>query len=983
MKADVWKKACAAGADPVRAKERIKHLRDAGGAAADFLNGASPEVARILCAVLSGSTFLSDQLVAQLEWLSLLEVEALRHPRRWQGMRREVEGWLDPLLEARDFATALRRLREFKQREMLRIAARDLARLGGVREIMRELSDVADVCLETVWRVCRLQLEARLGCPYHLLTTGRWQPTEACVFGMGKLGGQELNYSSDVDVLFVYDEEGSVFREPPVKRRTPPPGLTSHEFFNRLGGLFIEEVSRNTREGFLYRIDLRLRPEGNSGPLTRSLASYENYYAQWGQTWERLMLIKARRVAGDNNVAGEFLEMVHPFRFPRALSEGALREVKNLKRRIEEEVVRSGEIDRNVKLGRGGIREIEFVVQSLQVLHGGRQPFLQSSQTLPCLEKLAQYNLLPEAETRRLADAYCFLRDVEHRLQMESNLQTHTIPEAKPARERLARLMGSKTLRAFETALNRHRAFVRSVFDRLLNQQETGAAGNEFPAAFEGREAEWKRLLEEHQFRDVDKAFRVLREFVEGPGYVHTSPRTSTLARQLLPILFSHFRRKGECWHGERITRPVLSDPDRVLLRTDSFISTYGARATLFELWARHPLIFESLLLLFDRSEFLAELAIRTPDILDDLVVNGRVQQRKSAADTLRDLMHGLRDTDQRQWIRTYQQAELMRLGCRDILQIVGPQQALEGISALAEACLQYALAVVCRRHKLRKPPFALFGLGKLGGGELNYGSDLDILFVTDDRVKDLPKLQKLAMELMDLLSARTEQGIAFITDARLRPDGETGLLVNTLSAYEDYYRHRAKLWEIQSISRVRFIAGDVALGKRFGELTRRLSNFAKPSLPLAAYSGDWKQQIHRMRLRIEKERTPAGQDALAIKTGRGGLVDAEFIAQALCLEQGWYEPSTLAALERGNARKHLPLGEELIVSYLRLRRVETVLRRWSYEGETVLPVEDAPFERVSIRCGYVTPEAFVNAMAACRKTIREAYDAYFHPSAP
>ncbi|MCU0787991.1 MAG: hypothetical protein MUC91_07340, partial [Verrucomicrobia bacterium] len=555
-KGSLWKKVIAASADPGRVKLGLERLREAGEPS--WLDTTSETSARVLGAVLSGSQFLTDLLVSRPGWISLIEVEVLEHPRRGQGMRQEVGEWLKPLEQAGDVEGALCRLREFKQREMLRIAARDLGRLGGTEEITRELSDVADVCLEAVWGLCRRQLENRFGSPHHQDPSGHWRRTEACVFGMGKLGGQELNYSSDVDLLFVYDEEGSVFRDAPTGRKAPRATLTSHEFFNRLGEAFLNEVSRVTAEGFLFRVDLRLRPEGNSGPLTRSLASYENYYAQWGQTWERLMLIKARRVAGDNDVAGEFLEMVQPFRFPRAISEGALREVKNLKQRIESEVVRSGEVDRNVKLGRGGIREIEFIVQSLQVLNAGRQPFLQISQTVPCLAKLAQYRLLPEEETRRLSDAYCFLRDVEHRLQMEANLQTHTLPESRPARERLARLMGFKTLKAFETALNAHRAFVRSAFDRLLHQKQEVPAAT-LPASFESGEAEWKRILTLHRFRDVEKAFRVLREFVEGPGYVHTSPRTVTLARELLPKLFNYCRRQDERFHGERITRPVLS----------------------------------------------------------------------------------------------------------------------------------------------------------------------------------------------------------------------------------------------------------------------------------------------------------------------------------------------------------------------------------------------------------------------------------------
>jgi glutamate-ammonia-ligase adenylyltransferase len=217
---------------------------------------------------------------------------------------------------------------------------------------------------------------------------------------MGKLGGQELNYSSDVDLIFVYTDEGHVFKEPPTRTQRRSKGLATHQFFKRLIEAFVAEVTRMAPEGMLFRIDLRLRPEGDAGPLARSLSSYENYYAQWGQTWERMMLIKARRVAGDASLAGEFLEMIQPFRYPRSLGEGALREIAAMKRRIESEVVRAGELGRNVKLGRGGIREIEFIVQTAQVLHAGRTPFLQGSQTLPLLDKLAQYQLLGAREGR-------------------------------------------------------------------------------------------------------------------------------------------------------------------------------------------------------------------------------------------------------------------------------------------------------------------------------------------------------------------------------------------------------------------------------------------------------------------------------------------------------------------------------------------------------------------------------------------------------
>ncbi len=976
----VWTKALKASADPMRARHFLELL--AATPARTALEKASADQAGIFAALLSGSQSLSNWLVAHPEQITILEADRIKFPRRKQGLRNEVGAWLEPLLDRKDFAGALKRIREFKQQEMLRIAARDLAQLGKTPEIILEISDVADVCLETVWQVCLRQLVERHGLPFHQDANGEWHPTTGCVLGLGKLGGQELNYSSDVDVIFLYSDEGSTFREPPTANQPPRPVLGNHPFFNRLAEAFIAEVTKMAPEGALFRIDLRLRPEGDGGPLSRSLSGYENYYAQWGQTWERMMLIKARGVAGDQTLAAEFLEMIQPFRYPRSLNESVLSEVAAMKARIENEVVRTGELERNVKLGRGGIREVEFTAQALQLLHAGRQPFLQGAQTLPCLQKLIQYELLTRDDSQALTEAYCFLRDVEHRLQMENNRQTHTVPTDHSALDRLARLMGFDTRKAFETKRLRHMERVRQLFDKLFNA-EVGRADSatQLPQDFQEFEAEWRQVLATHAFRDPDKALRMLREFVEGPGFVHVSPRTRRLASGLLPRLFSLCKgakldQAGPVNQGApgEASKVRLSDPDRVLTRVDGFIGAYGARATLFELWHSNPAIFELLLLLFDRSEFLAELAIRTPDLVDELVTSGRLRQRKTAAETLRDLRHGLADKDQHLWLRQYHQAELMRIGLRDILGLADFEQYLTELSALADACLQYAVEVVMRKHHLKAPPFVIIGLGKLGGAEIDYGSDLDLLFVAESKARDISKLARLALEVMDLVSSRTEQGMLFHTDARLRPDGEKGLLVNTLKSYETYYRHRAQLWEIQTLTRTRPVAGDLRLGEQFQKMAATLANFSKPPRDLAAATPDWKTKIRDMRLRIEKERTPAGKDELAIKTGAGGLMDAEFIAQILCMANGWPEANTLRALERGRDTGVLLDAAKLIENYRRLRRVEGILRRWSYEGETVLPDAPAPYYRVSVRCGFDTPEAFRDALRNWRRAIREVY---------
>jgi glutamate-ammonia-ligase adenylyltransferase len=796
---------------------------------------------------------------------------------------------------------------------------------------------------------------------------------------MGKLGGQELNYSSDVDVLFVYAEEGHVFRTPPRPGDTGK-GVSNHQFFKRLAEAFVAEVGRLTPDGTLYRIDLRLRPEGNAGPLARSLASYESYYWQWGQTWERMMLIKARRVAGDATLAGEFHEMVQPFRYPRSLAKQALDDIAGMKDRIEQEVVRAGEIDRNVKLGRGGIREIEFVAQTLQMMNAGRHPFLAQTQTLTALEKLVEYHLLTPAQAQILSRAYLFLRDVEHRLQMENGLQTHTIPAERQARDRLARLMGFPTLARFETALDAHRDAVREIYAGLL-RAETESGPPPLPNLENDSEA-WLDLLANHAFRDPEKALRMVRTFVLGPGFGHISSRTQDFASSLLTRLLALCPQRALDApppvsgppDGDPAAR-MLSDPDRVLARLDSFIQAYGGRALLFETWSSNPSLFDLLVLLFDRSEFLAETAIRTPDLVDELELSGFLRRAKTAEQTLKDLRHGLDDADQRLWLRRYHQTELMRIGLRDILGLADLDQNLSEITALADACLRYALEAALRKHDLTQAPVAIIGLGKLGGAELNYGSDLDLVFVADVTPRRLPELQRVAVDVLELLASPTEFGVAFKLDARLRPDGEKGLLVNTLKSYEDYYRTRARLWELQALSRCRPIAGHPALGQRFVRLAATLTDFRHPAAA-AAQNPDWRTEIAQMRSRIERERTPPGKDHLAFKTGVGGLIDAEFIAQTLCLAHGWLEPNTTRALERARDEQALdpPDAHSLLTNHRCLRRIEAILRRWSYEGETELPDDPAPLYRVAIRCGFTHTEPFMAAVHRYRQAIRTAY---------
>jgi glutamate-ammonia-ligase adenylyltransferase len=978
MPNNVWEQAVAKSADPSRARDYARQLFPS--IAADFESRLSQEQAQILAALFSGSRALSELLITRPEWISVVTPEHLRNPRQRQGLRREVAGFVGKSIQTADYQSAFKQLREFKNREMLRIAARDLAHLGNVVEVIEEISNVADVCIHAVFQLCFAQLRDKHGPPYTREITGEWEQSKFAILGMGKLGGQELNYSSDIDVLFVYSGEGEVFKTAPTNGKpNSSRSLSNHQFYARLSEAIIAECTRMTSEGFLYRIDLRLRPEGKTAPLARSLTSYETYYAQWGQTWERMMLIKTRCVGGDESLGAEFLEMIQPFRYPRSISEQIPREVAQMKARIENEVIRAGELERNVKLGRGGIREIEFLVQTQQVLNAGRMPFLQNPRTLPTLEKLADYHLVSEEESTALAEAYCFLRNVEHRLQMEDNRQTHTIPVSTESRSRLARLMGFASLEKFEKELRRHNKTVRSIYDRFITLDEKASAET-LPREVNEHREEWLKILERHSFRNPGHCVKLVQEFVQGPGFGHVSTRTVDNAMQLLQLFLELTPASDD---RNAPPEPYLSDPDRVLARLDAYVSNYGARSTLYEAWVGNTSLFRLLLLAFDRSEFLAELAVRDPDLVDEIEQSGQLRRKRTRDQILQDLRQGIADENQHEWVRRYYHAEQMRLGLRDILGLADPRQTQEELSALADAFLTYALEVIQKKHRLKIAPFAIFGLGKLGGRELSYGSDLDIIFVAPDG-SNLPPLQKMAVELMDLLSRRTEQGTTFLTDARLRPDGDKGLLVNTVGAYREYYLKRAMLWEIQSLSRFRPVAGDARVLEAFSEMAVPFINFAPPVPGLNAYSPQWKEEILRMRMRIEKERTPVGKSSLAIKTGSGGLMDVEFVAQALCLENGWHEPNTLRAIERAGKEKVL-LAEsatEFSENYRKLMQVERILRRWSFEPESILPSEEAPLYRVSVRCGFQNPEQFTQAVGQWRIKIRTQFDAFFSGNA-
>src|SRR6059058_4811762 len=474
-------------------------------------------------------------------------------------------------------------LRFWKGREMTRIAVRELANVASLEETTGELSQVAEICIRNVFEHWNTELRQQYGSPN----------AEFAIPALGKLGGGELNHSSDVDLLFLYSHEGQLASH-----------LSYHEFFNWLGKKILETFSTPHPQGSLFRVDLRLRPEGSAGPLARSLESMENYYAGFGETWERLALIKARGIAGSRELAYEFLRQHQPFIYPKSATPDLLEEIANIKRRIERDVVGAEKLHRDVKLGVGGIREIEFIVQALQLINGARHPFLQESSMLKALRALRELNFLPHEEVLALDGAYRFLRRVEHRLQIEAEQQTHTIPEERKVLGRLAYSLRFPSAEDFTAVLQARMGAVRPIFQRIVSEAP----------------AELTKINLEI-FSDQKRAAKALGDLERGPGSFHVAPRTRQISRKLHPILLD--------WLGK------AADPDATLNQFVRFVEAYGLRSLLFELLVANPKLLELVVKTFDASRFAGDLLIRRPQLLEDITRDPTFDEPRSVAENV------------------------------------------------------------------------------------------------------------------------------------------------------------------------------------------------------------------------------------------------------------------------------------------------------------------------------------------------------------
>ena len=798
-------------------------------------------------------------------------------------------------------------LHRWKNKEMTRIALRELANAAALEETTAELSQLAEICVREVFAHWNAKFRKSFGSP----------TADFAILALGKLGGHELNHSSDVDLIFLYSEEGEL-----------SPRLSYHQWFNRLAEKILETFSTRDPEGALFRIDLRLRPEGSTGPLARSLESMENYYAGFGETWERIALIKAREIAGSRELAYEFLRQHQPFIYPRSPTPDLLDEVANIKRRIEREALGTDELDRDVKLGRGGIREIEFVVQTLQFIHGGRHAFLQETSTMKALRALAELELIPQKEVVDLDRAYRFLRQVEHRLQIEAEQQTHTVPRDSVALKRLARSLGFDSANEFSTALKKTMQNVRSIFDRVISSAPAEGA-----------------LPDLRLFKDEKSAVRSLEDLLKPTSASHVAPRTKQIFGKLRPILLAQMAE--------------AADPDAVLNQFVRFVEAYGLRGLLFELLATNPTLLELMIKTLDASRFAGDLLIRRPQLVEEITRDKNFNQPRSIAEHCARLESFGSSATNLDPVRAYRQRQLLRIIMRDVLGVAEASVIFAELSDLAESCLTFTNKLLGGEN------VTIVALGKFGGGELSYGADLDVLFVGEE--------PRAAQNLVAAVTQPSSEGTIAAVDARLRPDGEKGPLVAPLAAYESYYRDRAQLWEIHALTRARPISGQ--LQDAYLEMVQRIWRGVGQQSDLFA-------KIDHMLERIRRERG-SGSDFLDLKTGTGGMIEAEFLVQALQMRSGTWEPNWQRALIGLREIKMVSDRDasNATQSYEVLRRAERALRRFENKNVSTLPSAPEEQEKLAKRLGYKDVDLFAKQYRAARETIHALYERYVKAS--
>ena len=904
-----------------------------------------PELARELPGVWEASEFVARSCLREPALLpSLAESGALQRSLRAGEMAAALRDHLEGVADEAELG---RRLRRFRRRQMVRIVWRDLTRRAPLAETLEDLSELADLSIRQGLAHLHRWAVERWGTP----RSAHGEPQELVVLAMGKLGARELNLSSDIDLVFAFPEHGE------TDGRRP---LANEQFFTRLGRQLVNLLGQQTEEGFVFRVDMRLRPFGEAGPLVVSFDAMENYCQAQAREWERYAMIKARPVTGEAVYRERLLEILRPFVFRRYIDFGVIDAIREMKRRIQAEMYRRG-MDANIKLGRGGIREIEFIGQALQLVHGGRDPSLQVRPILPVLARLGEKGLLPAEAVAELTAAYEFLRLTENRLQAWRDEQTHLLPADEAGQARLARTMGFDEWDAFHEALEDHRERVERHFRLVF--AEGGRAPSPLETVWQegAGEEELHLLLGEAGFRNSGEALARLRDFRDSPQVRGLTAGAREKLDRLMPGLLQAAGRGAA--------------PEVTLGRLLRLLLAVVRRTAYLDLLLENPQAVEHLVRLAAESSWIVEQLVQRPVLLDELLDPRRLYsplRREELARELSALLARLPADDleqQMERLRQFAAGNRLRTAAADITGAIPLMVVSDHLTEIAEVVLDQVLELawqqVTARHgrpgQVEGKGFAIVGYGKLGGIELGYGSDLDLVFLRADYplsattdggrpVANDVFYARLGQRIIHLLTTRMPSGILYEVDMRLRPNGESGPLVSSLAGFEKYQLENAWTWEHQALVRARAVAGDEGVKARFDAVRRRVLVRSRDPEAL-------RREVVEMREKMRAHLDRSDGDHFDLKQGRGGITDIEFMVQYAVLRwaascpalTGWSD--NIRLLET-LAREGLLAGEAaegLILAYQRLRHAYhrcTLQERPALVAQEELREERAVVER-------------------------------------
>ena len=843
-------------------------------------------------------------------------------------------------------------LRRFRNREMARIAWADLAGLLPLDAVMEASSELADVLIDEVLRHLYSGMCERWGVPRN----SAGDPQQLVVLGMGKLGGHELNFSSDIDLIFAFPENGETDGNK---------AIDNAEFFLRLGQRLIKTLNETTADGFVYRVDMRLRPFGDSGPLAVSFNALETYYQSHGREWERYAMIKARVVAGDLDAGEQLLAMLRPFVYRRYLDYGAIESLRDLKQKITAEVSRKG-MQHNIKLGPGGIREIEFIGQVFQLIRGGQNVALQTRSIMQTLTNLVDATLLADREADQLLAAYRFLRRLENRLQMHNDEQLHSLPQQAAQRDALVASMGYEGTEEFERALDAHRKNVEAVFDSVFKVESDKERDQyaEFTGFWQvlGDDDPQDNILQAHDFADATLAIQRLGTFKSGRFYVNLSTRARDRLDALVPPALALI-----C---------EADNPDETLNRLLSLLRAIAGRSVYLSILVDNPAVLSRLIMLLSTSAWVAEFVARHPLVIDELLnpsSDDAPYDRERMESEARQSLERLPDADlgeQMDVLRQYKQTQLLRIVSADLDGVIDLMQVSSQLSWLAEALLQVVSDLTWDELVVKhgrptcvvdgetvRPGFGIVAYGKLGGIELGYGSDLDIVFLHESEgerqqtdgekpVDNAVFFARLAQKLVHFISTLTPAGTLYEVDTRLRPNGASGLLVSSIDAFADYQSDQAWTWEHQALVRAKMVVGSSRLRRRFTQVRNDVLCRSRDRRKLAG-------EVAAMRDRMFRELCRGNAKVFDLKQDRGAVADIEFMVQYFVL--AWAQQYPALMQFTGNFRLLELIGEQGIIpveqvdklaqSYLAHR---TCIHRRVLQGESTL-VERAAIDAQTI----------------------------------